>query len=112
MKTPKNAYFSDFDPISATFSANIIPYPIGNSSGNSMVPFSKSQNYVICLYDVIITSKIAIFGPFSPQLAYLSTIDHITVTFDTNVIPYPIGNLPGNPMVPFLNSQNNFFLDI
>ena len=77
-----------------------------------MVPFSKSQNYVIYLYDVIMTSKMAIFGPFSPQFTYLSTTDPITVTFDTNVIPYPIGNLPGNPMVPFLNSQNDFFLDI
>ena len=70
-KHKKNAYFVNFDPVIVTFDTNLIPYPIGNSQGNLMEPFSNSQNFVIWRNDVIMTSKMAIFGPFSPQIAHL-----------------------------------------
>ena len=77
-----------------------------------MEPFSNSQNDVISLYDVIMTSTIAIFGPYWPDIAHLITFYPITTTFDTSIIPYPIWNSRGNLMAPFWNSQNDFFLDI
>ena len=52
------------------------------------------------------TSEMPILGPFWLDTANLSYFDHITITNDTNLIPYPIGNSSGNPMVSSSNSQN------
>ena len=41
----------------------------------------------------------------------LSLFDPITTTCATNIIPYPMGNPPGNRIISFLNSQNHFFPD-
>ena len=43
--------------ITCTFCTNMIHYPLGNSPGNPMAPFSNSQNDVIWSHDVIMTSK-------------------------------------------------------
>ena len=53
-----------------------------------------------------------IFGPFWPDIAHLSPFDPITSTCDTNIIPYPIGNSPRSLVVPFWNSQNDFFQEV
>ena len=46
-----------------------MPYPIGNMARNTMVAFSKSQNFVIWRYDVINDVKMTIFGYFSLVIA-------------------------------------------
>lgn len=110
LETPKYACSIDVDTVNVTLHTNLITYPIGNSPGNSMAPFLNFQNFAIWTYDVIITSKMAIASPFSPQIAHLSTFDPITATFYTDVIVYTIGNLSENPMALFSNSQNDLIL--
>ena len=63
--SPKIASLSYFDPITGTYDSNVIPYPIGNSSGKTMKPFLNSQNDVIWRNDAIMTSNEVKNGRFT-----------------------------------------------
>ena len=106
-KTPKNAYLAVSDPISVILGTNSIPYPIWNVARNTMVAFSNIKNDVIWRYDVIMTSKMAIFHPFWKKFMHLRYFHPVSVTFGPNFIPYPPENVTRKTMMAFSNFKND-----
>ena len=51
--------------------------------------------------------KMVIFCPFKTKITYLGYFNPISVTLNTNLVPYPIENQAMNTMVAFSDSQND-----
>ena len=58
----KKKHLSAFDTTSVAFDTNLIPYPIGNPSGNAITSFfTFSEIRHLEIYDVMMSSKMATF---------------------------------------------------